>query len=111
MKHRADFELTRRAARGEASDVAALFDDTFTRVYAFVARRVSGRDAAERTTERILEHVFARLETYDGGLPFSAWVLAIVKRELASAAAARAAGASPPETRSASGRSALGTAG
>jgi DNA-directed RNA polymerase specialized sigma24 family protein len=111
MRHRADFERAKRAARGEAGDLAALFEDTFSRVYAFVARRSSGREAAERATEQALERVFAGLDRYDGSLPFSAWVLAIVKRELAGAAASRAAGASPPDTRSASGPSALGTSG
>jgi DNA-directed RNA polymerase specialized sigma24 family protein len=111
MKHRADFELARGAARGEPRDVAALFDDTFDRVYAFVAPRTPGREAAERATERILERVFAELARYDGSRPFSAWVLATVKQELARAPAGRAAGASPPGTRSASARSALDTAG
>jgi DNA-directed RNA polymerase specialized sigma24 family protein len=105
MKHRADFELASSAARGEPTSVAVLFEDTFVRVYAFVARRTPTREAAEQATQRILERVFRELARYGGSVPFSAWVLALVKQELARAAAGRAADASRLGRHSASGRS------
>jgi DNA-directed RNA polymerase specialized sigma24 family protein len=96
MRHRADFERVARAVGGESAALAAVFDDTFDRVYSFVARRTPGRAATERATQRILERVFAELPRYDGGLPFSAWVLRFVKRELAHVAVAQTAIAPPP---------------
>ena len=84
MKHAADYELARRAAEGDRSAFGALFDDWFDRVYAFALRRSPSREAAESATERSLARAFAQLAGYDGSTPFSAWLLAIVKRELRS---------------------------
>lgn len=105
MEHRADLELARQAARADRSAFRALFEDSFDRVYAFVRRRTSTPEAAERATERILARVFEQLADYDGSIPFSAWLLSQVKSEL------RAARESPRETRSASFRSSRETAG
>jgi DNA-directed RNA polymerase specialized sigma24 family protein len=91
MQHRADFELARQAAAADRSAFAALFEDSFERVYAFASRRCLTRAAAERATERVLACAFARLGDYDGALPFSAWLLSLLKAELR---------VSPPETRS-----------
>ena len=84
MKHAADYELARRAAEADRSAFGALFDDWFDRVYAFVLRRTPTREEAESATERSLTLAFAQLAGYDGSTPFSAWLLAIVKRELRS---------------------------
>jgi len=92
MKHRSDLELARRAAQADRPGFGAVFDASFDRVYAFVARRTATREAAESATERILTRAFAQLAGYDGSPPFSAWLLAIVKRELrASGQTSRAA--------------------
>jgi DNA-directed RNA polymerase specialized sigma24 family protein len=99
MQQRADVDLARGAARAEPGSFELLFEDTFARTYAFVARRTPDRAAAERATQRILERVFLELPRYDGRLPFSAWLLAIVKRDLARSAPQRAAAAAPLETR------------
>jgi DNA-directed RNA polymerase specialized sigma24 family protein len=99
MQHRADFDLASRAARAEPGSFDLLFEQTFACTYAFVARRTPHRAAAERATERILEQVFLELGRYDGRLPFSAWLLAIVKRDPALAAPDSAAPALPLETR------------
>jgi DNA-directed RNA polymerase specialized sigma24 family protein len=106
MQHRADFELVRRAAGAEPPGLETLFEDTFARVYTFVARRSPGREAAERVTQRVLERVFGELRGYDGRVSFSAWVLRFVKHELARATPGQTAAASRPGTRSASGPSA-----
>jgi DNA-directed RNA polymerase specialized sigma24 family protein len=80
--HRADLE--RAEAHAEPTGFAALFDDSFDRVYAFVSRRSATREQAEATTQRVLERAFYELPRYDGSRPFSAWLLAIVKQELAA---------------------------
>ena len=82
MTHRADFELAQRAAQADPGGFERLFGETFDRVIAFVARRTDSREAAERVTERVLVRAFGTLGRYDGSLPLSAWVLALVKQEL-----------------------------
>jgi len=82
MEHRADLELARRAAAADPSAFAALFEDSFARVYAFASRRTASREAAELAAERCLALAFARLADYDGSTPFSAWLLRLLKREL-----------------------------
>ncbi len=82
MTHRADIELARLAAEAAPWAFDAFFDDTIARVYAFVQRRSSSAEAAQRVTERVLTHVFRELPDYDGSVPLSVWVLAILKREL-----------------------------
>ena len=82
MEHRSDLELARRTTRADLSAFGSFFDEAFDRVYAFVERRTTTREAAERTTERILARAFAQLAGYDGAIPFSAWLLVIVKQEL-----------------------------
>jgi DNA-directed RNA polymerase specialized sigma24 family protein len=100
MQDRHDRARARRAADADPDAFSALFEDCFDRVYAFAARRTPTREAAERSTERTLAHAFARLADYDGSIPFSAWLLGLLKAELrAPAPAARsalAAGSPPP---------------
>jgi RNA polymerase sigma-70 factor (ECF subfamily) len=91
MQHRADLELARRAAAADRTAFAALFEDSFERVYAFASRRTADRQAAERVAERCLALAFARLADYDGRTPFSAWLLGLLKRELGAARADRGA--------------------
>jgi DNA-directed RNA polymerase specialized sigma24 family protein len=82
MQHRVDLELARAAAQAEPAAFAALFDDSLARVHAFVSRRTSTPEQAERISERVLERAFGALAGYDGTTPFSAWLLSIVKQEL-----------------------------
>jgi DNA-directed RNA polymerase specialized sigma24 family protein len=91
MQHRTDLELARRAAAADRTAFAALFEDSFERVYAFASRRTADREAAERVAERCLALAFARLADYDGRTPFSAWLLGLLKRELGAAPAHRGA--------------------
>jgi len=84
MTNRADVELARRAAEADPGAVESLFADTLARVYAFVLRRAPSVEIAERVTERVLTRVFVDLARYEGSVPFSAWVLSIVQRELSS---------------------------
>ncbi len=92
MKHPADLDLARRAAQADTTAFERLFAETLEPVHAFVARRVASREAAERVTERVLTRAFGALARYDGGAPFSTWVLSIVKQELrAEASVSRSA--------------------
>ena len=88
MTHRADVELATRAAQADPVACEAVFADTIDRVYAFVQRRTRSTEVAQSVTERVLTRVFGDLGRYAGGVPLSAWVLAIVKQELASEARA-----------------------
>jgi DNA-directed RNA polymerase specialized sigma24 family protein len=86
MKHRADLELARLAARADRAAFGALFEDSFDRVYAFVRRRTRSREAAELASERILARTFEQLADYDGSIAFSAWLLSRVMAELRTSA-------------------------
>ncbi|HTF34735.1 MAG TPA: hypothetical protein VK714_13685 [Myxococcota bacterium] len=75
----ADTGLVQRAALGDAEAFAAVYEQSLGRVYVFALRRTSGREAAEKLTERILEQIFGQLDGYTGEVPFAAWLLAIAK--------------------------------
>jgi RNA polymerase sigma-70 factor (ECF subfamily) len=105
MQHRADLELAQRAAAADRAAFAALFEDSFERVYAYAARRTASREAAERVAERCLALAFAQLRGYDGRTPFSAWLLGLLKRELGAARADR--GAEPARRAAGAGAEAL----
>jgi DNA-directed RNA polymerase specialized sigma24 family protein len=82
MQHRADVERARRAADADPVAFELLFADTIDRVHAYALARAPSVEAAERVSERALECVFRSLHRYEGRVSLSAWVLAIVKREL-----------------------------
>jgi DNA-directed RNA polymerase specialized sigma24 family protein len=69
--------------RADATAFRAFFETWFPLVYGYVAPRVTDATEAERLTERALSEVLERLPGYTGKVEFSAWVLAIVRRELA----------------------------
>jgi DNA-directed RNA polymerase specialized sigma24 family protein len=82
MQHRADVERAQRVAQADPSAFEQLLADTVDRVYAFALGRSPTAEAAERVSERALERVFRDLQHYEGSVSLSAWMLAIVKREL-----------------------------
>ena len=75
----ADTRLVQRAALGDAEAFAAVYEQSLECVYRFALRRTSGRAAAEKLTERILEQIFGQLDGYTGEVPFAAWLLGIAK--------------------------------
>jgi len=75
----ADPRLVQRAALGDAEAFATIYEQSLGCVYAFALRRTSGREAAEKLTERILEQIFGQLDGYTGDVPFAAWLLGIAK--------------------------------
>ncbi len=98
MTHRADVELARRAAAADPVACESVFADSIDRVYAFVLRRISSAEVAQRVTERVLTRVFRDLGRYEGRVSLSAWVLSIVKQELCSEARVSRPSAPPHES-------------
>jgi RNA polymerase sigma-70 factor, ECF subfamily len=66
------------AAQRDLSKFGDLYERHFERVYAYVARRVQDRDAAEDVTSEVFHKALANLRRYQWrGAPFGAWLLKI----------------------------------
>src|SRR5207244_12891598 len=66
------------AAQRDPSRFAALYEDNFERVYAFIARRVRDRDEAEDLTSEVFHQALANLARFEWrGVPFAAWLFRI----------------------------------
>src|SRR5207244_4214385 len=66
------------AAQRDPSRFAALYEDNFERVYAFVARRVRDRDEAEDLTSEVFHDALASIGRFEWrGVPFAAWLFRI----------------------------------
>jgi len=76
-----DERLLVEAAQQDPAKFGDLYDRHFARVYAFVARRVRSRDAAEDVTAEVFHKALAHLGGYEWrGAPFGAWLLKIAGR-------------------------------
>ncbi len=84
MIPKTDTELTQRAAHGDRDAFGRLFDECLPVVWSFACRRTAERQAAETLTSRILRRAFAELESYDGQIPFAAWLHALALRVAAT---------------------------
>jgi RNA polymerase sigma-70 factor, ECF subfamily len=72
------------AAQQDPSRFAELYEQHFDRVYAFVARRVRDRDAAEDVTAEVFHQALACLAAFQWrGAPFAAWLFGIAARVVA----------------------------
>jgi RNA polymerase sigma-70 factor (ECF subfamily) len=79
-----DERLLIEAARRDPSRFAALYDEHFERVYAFVVRRVHDRPDAEDLTAEVFRHALAALKDFEwSGAPFAAWLFRIAANEVA----------------------------
>ena len=66
------------AAQRDPRRFAELYEDNFERVYAFVARRVRDRDAAQDLTSDVFHQALANLPRFEWrGVPFAAWLFRI----------------------------------
>jgi RNA polymerase sigma-70 factor (ECF subfamily) len=66
------------AAQRDPALFAALYDDHFYRVYAYVVRRVQDRHVAEDLTSQVFHEALANLKKFEWrGVPFLAWLLKI----------------------------------
>jgi RNA polymerase sigma-70 factor (ECF subfamily) len=78
VKREAGERLLIEAAQQDSSRFAELYEDNFERVYAYVARRVGSRDAAQDVTAEVFHSALANLGSYQWrGVPFAAWLLRI----------------------------------
>ena len=85
-----DERLLIEAAQADPRRFAELYERNFDRVYAFVARRAGGRDAAEDLTAEVFHHALAHLGRFEWrGVPFAAWLLQIAPNAVADRGSAR----------------------
>jgi RNA polymerase sigma-70 factor, ECF subfamily len=72
------------AAQRDPNCFAELYEAHFDRVYAFVARRVPGREEAEDVTAEIFHQALAGIARFEWqGTPFVAWLLGIASHLIA----------------------------
>jgi RNA polymerase sigma-70 factor, ECF subfamily len=83
----AEERLLVAAAQKDLARFAELYETNFERVYAFVVRRVSDRDAAEDLTSEVFHKALANLRRFEWrGVPFAAWLLRIAANAIADRA-------------------------
>ncbi|OLE73677.1 MAG: hypothetical protein AUG12_04360 [Acidobacteria bacterium 13_1_20CM_2_57_8] len=72
------------AAQKDPSRFAALYENNFERVYAFVVRRVRDRHEAEDLTAEVFQHALANLSRFEWrGVPFAVWLYRIAANAIA----------------------------
>jgi len=80
----AEERLLVEAAQSDPAKFGDLYDIHFERIYAFVARRVRGRDKAEDLTSEVFHKAMANLKRYEWrGAPFAAWLFRIAANAIA----------------------------
>jgi len=98
----AEERLLVEAAQKDPARFAELYEINFERVYAFVARRVGDRDAAEDLTSEVFHKALVNLRRFEWrGAPFAAWLLRIAANAIADRAqraGKELAMDNPPET-------------
>jgi RNA polymerase sigma-70 factor (ECF subfamily) len=83
----AEERLLVEAAQKDPARFAELYEINFERVYAFVARRVGDRDAAEDLTSEVFHKALANVRRFEWrGAPFAAWLLRIAANAIADRA-------------------------
>jgi RNA polymerase sigma-70 factor (ECF subfamily) len=95
-----DERLLIEAAKADRRRFGELYERNFDRVYAYLARRAGGREAAEDLTAEVFHHALANLDRFEWrGIPFAAWLLQIARNALADRwqRAARERGEPAPE--------------
>jgi len=76
--------LAIEAAQKDRSRFAALYEDNFERLYAYVARRVRDRHEAEDVTADVFHQALANLPRFEWrGVPFAAWLVRIAANAIA----------------------------
>ena len=73
-----DDRLLVEAAKKDPSRFAELYELNFARVYAYIARRVGDRDAAQDLTSDVFHKALANIHSFEWrGVPFAGWLLRI----------------------------------
>ena len=76
--------LVIEAAQKDPSRFAELYELHFERVYAYIARRVRERSAAEELTSHVFHQALANLGKFQWrGVPFAAWLFRIAANSIA----------------------------
>ncbi len=80
----ADERLLVQAAQRDPSRFAELYERNFTRVYAYIARRVGHREEAQDLTAEVFHQALANLGRYEWrGAPFAAWLYKMAANAMA----------------------------
>jgi RNA polymerase sigma-70 factor (ECF subfamily) len=83
----ADERLLVEAAQKDPRRFAELYEFNFERTYAFIARRVGDRDAAEDLTSEVFHKALSNLSRFEWrGVPFAAWLMKIAANAIADRA-------------------------
>lgn len=84
LDYETDERLLIEAAQQDPHCFANLYEHNFERVYAYIARRVPGREEAQDLTAEVFHHALANLAKYQWrGVPFVAWLLRIASNAIA----------------------------
>lgn len=76
-----------QAAQKDPSRFAELYELHFERVYAYIARRVRERSAAEELTSHVFHQALSNLDKFKWrGAPFAAWLFRIAANSIADRA-------------------------
>jgi RNA polymerase sigma-70 factor (ECF subfamily) len=79
-----DEQLLVAAAQRDPARFGDLYERHFDRVYAFIARRVGNRDAAQDITADVFHQALANIGKYESrGILFSAWLFRIAANAIA----------------------------
>ena len=79
-----DEERLIEAAQQDPSRFGALYEIHFERVYAYIARRVRDRSAAQDLTSHVFHQALANLGKFKWrGVPFAAWLFRIAANSIA----------------------------
>lgn len=71
------------AAQSDPRHFAELYELHFDRVYAYIARRVRHREAAQDLTSEVFHHALSAIKRYESrGIPFSAWLFRIAANKI-----------------------------
>jgi len=77
-EHEIDERRLIEAAQRDPGRFAEIYEANFARVYAYVARRVPGREEAEDVTAEVFQQALAGLAGFEWqGTPFIGWLLGI----------------------------------
>lgn len=86
-EHQHEERLLIEAAQQDPSRFAELYELHFERVYAYIARRVRERSAAEELTAHVFHQAIAHLGKFKWrGAPFAAWLFRIARNSIADRA-------------------------
>jgi RNA polymerase sigma-70 factor, ECF subfamily len=79
-----DERLLIEAAQKDPARFAEVYERSFERVYAYVARRIANRDEAQDVTSEVFHQALANLGKFEWrGVPFMAWLLRIAANTIA----------------------------